>query len=116
MNSNWLVCWNFGRKSGEPMRPSPGPPKNPSIEIPGRPPATVGFVIEPGIVAASGGARPKGCCNASDFACDQDTRNSLTIEGDRIRVQPPTNACDLMVWLPKAEVPVPSNRPPNAPG
>jgi len=27
MNSNWLVCWNFGRKSGEPMRPSPEPPK-----------------------------------------------------------------------------------------
>ena len=27
MNSNWLVCWNFGRKSGEPMRPRPEPPK-----------------------------------------------------------------------------------------
>ena len=26
-NSHWLVCWNFGRKSGEPMRPSPPPPK-----------------------------------------------------------------------------------------
>jgi hypothetical protein len=26
MNSNWLVCWNFGGKSGDPMRPSPDPP------------------------------------------------------------------------------------------
>ena len=25
--SSWLVRWNFGRKSGEPMRPSPAPPK-----------------------------------------------------------------------------------------
>lgn len=27
MYSNWFVRWNLGRKSGEPMRPSPGPPK-----------------------------------------------------------------------------------------
>ena len=27
MNSNWSVRWNLGRKSGEPMRPRPEPPK-----------------------------------------------------------------------------------------
>ena len=117
MNSNWLVCWNFGRKSGEPMRPRPEPPKyavdRDAREVRRRP---IGSVIEPGIVAAAGGARPNAWCTASDVDCDQEMRNSLTIAELRIRVQPPTIALVLMVWLPNADVPVPSTTPPNAPG
>jgi hypothetical protein len=33
-----------------------------------------------------------------------------------MRVHPPTSPFDLMVWSPKAEVPVPSTMPPKAPG
>src|SRR2546425_1219189 len=54
MNSNWFVCWNLGRKSGDPIRPRPDPPKYPSMVIPGRPPATTGLVTDPGMVAAAG--------------------------------------------------------------
>ena len=73
-------------------------------------------MIEPGIVAAGGGACPNGCCTASEIACDQEKRNSLTTVDEKMCVQPPTNALVLIVWLPKAEVPVPSTTPPKAPG
>ena len=43
-------------------------------------------------------------------------RNSLTIADESTRVQPPTVALVLIVWLPNADVPVPSTTPPNAPG
>src|SRR5215472_9373954 len=82
MNSNWFVCWNFGRKSGEPRRPRPDPPNRPVIEMPGKPPATSGFVTEPGIVAAGGAASPNGCCTASDVERDHDSRNSFNIVDD----------------------------------
>src|SRR5262249_40830494 len=97
MNSNWLVCWNLGRKSGEPIRPRPDPPKYPSMVVPASPPATSGFVTEPGITALAGGATPKGCWTASDVDCDQDTRTSFTIDFDITRVHPPTNALVLIV-------------------
>src|SRR6478736_5354064 len=114
--STWFVCWNFGRKSGEPMRPSPDPPKKPSMLMPCRPPATVGSVTEPGIVAAAGGKTPYGCCTASDVACDHEMRASFTMLDEITRVQPPTNALVLIVWFPNADVPVPSTTPPKAPG
>src|SRR6185295_18249460 len=98
------------------MRPRPEPPKNPSIVIPGRPPATVALVIEPGMVAAAGGARPNAWCTASEVDCDHDRRNSLTVTGPMILVQPPTTALVLIVWFPNADVPVPSTTPPKAPG
>src|SRR4029079_3460154 len=116
MNSNWLVCWNFGRKSGDPMRPRPEPPKWRSIVMPGSPPATIGLVIAPGMIAADGGVRPNDCEAAWAVDCGHEMRNSLTIDDDRTRVQPPTVALVLIVWLPKADVPVPSTTPPNAPG
>ena len=68
------------------------------------------------MVALAGGASPKGCCTASDLACDQEKRNSFTTEGEKMRVQPRTRALVSIVWLPKAEVPVPSTTPPKAPG
>ena len=37
-------------------------------------------------------------------------------DGDTTRVHPPTSALVLIVWLPKADVPVPSRMPPKAPG
>src|SRR5689334_8572695 len=98
------------------MRPRPDPPKNVSIVIPGKPPATSGLVIDPGMTVPAGGARPNDCCRASEFARDHEKRNSLTIAEDRMCVHPPTSAWVLIVWLPKAEVPVPSITPPNAPG
>ena len=42
--------------------------------------------------------------------------NSFTIADDSTRVQPPTIALVLIVWLPNADVPVPSMTPPKAPG
>src|SRR6476661_10922389 len=78
MNSNWLVCWNLGRKSGEPMRPRPDPPKKVSMVMPGRPPATIGLVTDPGIAVPLGALKPNDCCTASDVACDHEKRNSLT--------------------------------------
>ena len=84
--------------------------------MPGRPPATIGLVTDPGIVAAAGGCRPNDCCTASDVDCDHEKRNSLTIADEITRVQPPTSALVLIVWLPNADVPVPSTTPPNAPG
>ena len=84
--------------------------------MPAMPPATIGSVIEPGIVAAGGGAWPYGCCTASETARDQEKRNSFTSVGEKMCVQPPTKALVLIVWLPKAEVPVPSITPPKAPG
>src|SRR5690349_9319668 len=98
------------------MRPSPEPPKYVSIAMPGRPPATTGFVTVPGIVAADGAVRPNDCCTASEVDRDHDTRNSFTIAELMTRVQPPTTALVLIVWLPNADVPVPSTTPPKAPG
>src|SRR5437773_2289313 len=103
MNSNWFVCWNLGRKSGEPIRPRPDPPKKLSMLMPGRPPATIGFVTDPGIVAFVGGVRPNACCTASDLDRDHEMRNSLTIAELMTRVQPPTRALVLIVWLPNAD-------------
>src|SRR5215472_17352206 len=97
MNSNWFVCWNFGRKSGDPMRPRPESPKYPSMVMPGSPPATVGLVTNPGIIAACGGVCPKGCCTASDVACDHENRNSFKVVDDTTRVHPPTSALVLIV-------------------
>jgi hypothetical protein len=51
-----------------------------------------------------------------EFACDHESRNSLTRVADRMRVHPPTNAWVFISWLPNAEVPVPSTTPPKAPG
>src|SRR5712691_3959582 len=96
-NSNWFVCWNFGRKSGDPIRPRPEPPKKPSIVTPGSPPATIGLVIDPGIVAAAGGVRPNACCTASEVERDHEMRNSFTLLDAITRVQPPTNAFVLIV-------------------
>ena len=115
-NSNWSVCWNLGRKSGEPILPRPGPWKYPSMVIPGIPPATVGSVIDPGIVAEGGGCWPNGSCTASDFDCVQEKRSSLTMVGEKMRVQPATTLLVLIFWLPKAEVLVPSMTPVNSPG
>src|SRR5215510_5626191 len=98
------------------MRPSPDPPKYVSIATPGRPPATIGLVTAPGIVADAGGVSPNDCCTASDVDRDHETRNSFTLFADITFVQPPTNALVLIVWLPNAEVPVPSTTPPKAPG
>ena len=97
MNSNWFVCWNFGRKSGEPRRPRPEPPKKPSMVMPGKPPATSGSVIMPGIWALAGGVSPNAWCTASARERDHDTRASFTIVDDNTRVQPPTNALVSMV-------------------
>src|SRR4029079_4942454 len=116
MNSSWLVCWNLGRKSGEPRRPRPDPPKSPVTERPGKPPATVGSVIMPGICADVGGASPNAWCTASDTDCDHENRASFTVRDDSTRVHPPTTALVLIFWLPNADVPVPSITPPNAPG
>ena len=60
--------------------------------------------------------RPNDCCTASDVDRDHEMRNSLTIADEITRVQPPTIALVLIVWLPNAEVPVPSTTPPKAPG
>ena len=116
MSSSWFVCWNFGRKSGEPSRPRPDPPKNPSMVIPGRPPATMGSVMELRTSAAPDGCWPNGCWCASEVACCQLKRSSLTTVGLKMRVQPATTPLVLIVWSPKADVPVPSRMPPNAPG
>src|SRR5215468_2161251 len=86
------------------------------MEMPGRPPATTGLVTKPGTMAAAGGCKPNGCCLASEVACDHEKRNSLIVDEDIIRVHPPTSAFVLFVWLPNADVPVPSRMPPNAPG
>ena len=51
-----------------------------------------------------------------DVACDHEKRNSLTIADEITLVQPPTSALVLIVWLPNADVPVPSRTPPKAPG
>ena len=50
--------------------------------MPGRPPATIGLVTEPGIVAPAGGVRPNDCCTASDVDCDHEMRDSFTIVDD----------------------------------
>ena len=73
-------------------------------------------MTEPGIVAALGGWMPNGCCTASDSEREYDSRNSLTIAAVRMRVHPPTIPLVWMVWLPNADVPVPSTTPPKAPG
>src|SRR5258706_8941273 len=112
----WLVVGTCGGKPGAPTGPAPAPPKYPSIVMPGRPPATIGLVIAPGIDAPAGGVSPNDCCTASEVDCDHEMRNSLTIADEITRVQPPTTALVLIVWLPKADVPVPSMTPPNAPG
>src|SRR4029453_14785092 len=83
---------------------------------PGRPPATIGLVTAPGMIRSAGGVRPNAWCTASDVDCDHEMRNSLTIADERTRVQPPTVALVLIVWLPNGGVPVPSTMPPNAPG
>src|SRR3954471_21141244 len=98
------------------MRPSPEPPKKVSMVMPGRPPATIGLVTDPGIVAPVGALRPNDCCTASEVACDHEKRNSLTIADEITLVQPPTSALVLIVSLPHAGVPVPSTNPPKAPG
>src|SRR3954447_10576609 len=98
------------------MRPRPEPPKYVSIDTPGRPPATVGLVTDPGMVAAAGGVSPYAWCTASEVERDHDRRNSFTLLAEITFVQPPTSALVLIVWLPKADVPVPSTTPPNAPG
>ena len=85
-------------------------------EMPGKPPATIGLVIMPGICAAVGGVRPNDCCTASETERDHENRASFTMRDDSTRVQPPTTALVLIFWLPKAEVPVPSITPPKAPG
>src|SRR5256885_7581933 len=51
---------------------------------------------------------------ASDVDRDHEMRNSLTLFADMTLVQPPTNAFVLIVWLPNADVPVPSTTPPKA--
>ena len=84
--------------------------------MPVMPPAMRGSVGTPPTAAPAGGCWPNGSCTASDFAWAQDTRSSLTIVGERMRVQPPTRPFDFMTWSPKAEVPVPSTTPPKAPG
>ena len=51
-----------------------------------------------------------------DVACDHEKRNSFTMAGPMMRVQPPTRPFDFITWSPKADVPVPSTTPPKAPG
>src|SRR6266508_4242982 len=85
--SNWFVCWNLGRKSGEPMLV---PPKYPSIEVRTTPPAKVGSWATPLIWAAVGGSCPKGSCSPSESPPLQEKRNSFTREELMIFVQPAT--------------------------
>ena len=57
----------------------------------------MGFVTDPGIVAAGGVVRPNDCCRASDTDFDHEIRNSLTIADEMTLVQPPTIALVLIV-------------------
>ena len=72
--------------------------------------------MAPGMTAAPVTGWPKGCWTASEVACCQLRRSSLTIVGLKMRVQPSITLLLLIVWLPKADVPVPSRMPPKAPG
>ena len=56
--------------------------------MPGKPPATCGFVTMPGIVALRRRRPPERLLHRVGVACDQDKRNSFTTVGDKMRVQP----------------------------
>ena len=96
MNSNWFVCWNFGRKSGEPMRPRPEPPKKPSMVMPGEA-ARDDRVVDrrPGWSPRAAAAGRRAAAPRPTSAFDHEKRNSFTTVGREMRVQPATRAVGL---------------------
>src|SRR4051794_31655956 len=96
VSAHWYcwVYWNFGRKSGDPQLSTPPTelvvfdwvPPFALIAMRGMPPLNNGFTPMPGTV--NGAVCPNGSCTPCDQLRPQPIRNSLTMDGLRICVQP----------------------------
>src|SRR5580692_5861027 len=108
VSSNWysIGTWDLGRKSGEPryvwlLK-----------AVSDTPPPIAGLAGIPGTNCPAVCGKSKGCCCPYDVSRTQPKRKSLRRFGPKMCVQPNTKLAPFRAWLPHAEVPVPSARPP----
>src|SRR4029453_9765141 len=106
----WLGCWNFGMKFGDPMRMWP------SMSMPTMPPAARGSLGPPLNPICPLPLPPNGSCVPSLVPRAYEKRDSFTSPDPNTLFQPPTTACESRLFLPQADVDVPSSTPPNQPG
>src|SRR5215469_13242859 len=101
-----MGIWRLGRKSGE--------PSNVLLVnwVNGTPPPEPELIGMPGTKLPAYCVSANGCCCAYEKSRTQPKWKSLTMRLFMTRVQPRTTLAPFRIWLPHAEVEVPSARPP----